>query len=282
MKINDADGAEIDSEMSVVFEDGYFGLILESWGPKIRNKDYNKALEVIIHRLKLSGLKRIEIFLASSGIRKSLKNMHDRRIKNNVDGFFYIDKDSATNNRLNISKCQKFFDSAGKKQFASGNGTKRILIHAKDLNSEDAWMKILNFNYKPPLKADDISSIKEKHPSKYLQIPVPKPEGKINPREITKIVTEIERDPKVVEWVLFTSYGKCENCNSDAPFISINGEPFLEVHHVISLSEGGPDTVDNCVALCPNCHRKMHFSNERDDLRSAIYSKVTRLKKFND
>jgi len=92
MKINDANGVEIDSEMSIVFEDGYFGLILESWGPKVRNKDYNKALEVIIHRLKLSGLKRIEIFLASSGIRKSLNNMNDRRIKNHVDGFFILIK----------------------------------------------------------------------------------------------------------------------------------------------------------------------------------------------
>ncbi|WP_313667540.1 HNH endonuclease signature motif containing protein [Atlantibacter sp.] len=281
MKINDANGVEIDSEMSIVFEDGYFGLILESWGPKVRNKDYNKALEVIIHRLKLSGLKRIEIFLASSGIRKSLNNMNDRRIKNHVDGFFYIDKDSAIDNRLNISKSQKFFDATGKKQVASGNGTKRILIHAKDLNSEDAWMQILDFNYKLPLKVANISNLKEKDPSKYLQMPAIKPEGQINPLRITKTVNVFERDPKVVEWVLFTSYGKCENCNSDAPFISINGEPFLEVHHVVSLSAGGPDTVDNCVALCPNCHRKMHFSNEHEDLKSALYSKITRLKKYN-
>lgn len=280
MKINDADGAEIDSEMSIVLEDGYFGLILESWGPKVRNKDYNKALEVIIHRLKLFGLKRIEIFLASSGIRKSLKNMDDRRIKNHVDGFFYIDKDSATDNRLSISKSQKFFDATGKKQVASGNGTKRILIHAKDLNSENAWVQILGLNNNQPLKVVNIGSLKEKDPGKYLQIPALKPEGQINPLKITKTVTVFERDPKVVEWVLFTSYGKCENCNSDAPFISINGEPFLEVHHVVSLSEGGPDTVDNCVALCPNCHRKMHFCNERDDLKSALYSKVTRLKKY--
>lgn len=30
-----------------------------------------------------------------------------------------------------------------------------------------------------------------------------------------------------------------------------------DVHHVEFLSVGGPDTLDNLVALCPNCHRNM-------------------------
>ena len=35
--------------------------------------------------------------------------------------------------------------------------------------------------------------------------------------------------------------------------------PYLEVHHKIRLSDGGEDTIDNVVALCPNCHRKAHY-----------------------
>ena len=31
------------------------------------------------------------------------------------------------------------------------------------------------------------------------------------------------------------------------------------------LSEGGLDSIDNCVALCPNCHRKMHVVNDPKD-----------------
>ena len=38
-----------------------------------------------------------------------------------------------------------------------------------------------------------------------------------------------------------------------------NKEPFLEVHHVKSLSDGGEDTLDNVIALCPNCHREKHY-----------------------
>lgn len=50
-----------------------------------------------------------------------------------------------------------------------------------------------------------------------------------------------------------------------APFQNKDGEPYLETHHIICLSHGGPDTIDNTVALCPNCHRKMHVLNLEED-----------------
>jgi 5-methylcytosine-specific restriction protein A len=31
------------------------------------------------------------------------------------------------------------------------------------------------------------------------------------------------------------------------------------VHHRIPLAKGGEDSVDNAVAVCPNCHRKGHY-----------------------
>jgi 5-methylcytosine-specific restriction protein A len=35
----------------------------------------------------------------------------------------------------------------------------------------------------------------------------------------------------------------------------------LEVHHKKQLSEGGEDTVENAIALCPNCHREAHYGD---------------------
>ncbi|PGR23313.1 hypothetical protein COC52_24870 [Priestia megaterium] len=32
------------------------------------------------------------------------------------------------------------------------------------------------------------------------------------------------------------------------------------------LSQAGLDTLDNTVALCPNCHRKMHSLNLEEDI----------------
>ena len=31
-----------------------------------------------------------------------------------------------------------------------------------------------------------------------------------------------------------------------------------DVHHILPLSKGGPDSYENMICLCPNCHRKFH------------------------
>ena len=61
--------------------------------------------------------------------------------------------------------------------------------------------------------------------------------------------------------------GICELCEFDAPFENKKGKPYLEVHHIIQLSKGGADRVDNAAALCPNCHRKMHSLNLPADIK---------------
>lgn len=77
-----------------------------------------------------------------------------------------------------------------------------------------------------------------------------------------KIVPSIQfiRNPDVVAEVLERANGICKYCEKKAPFIrASDGTPYLEVHHEVPLSEGGNDTVENAVAICPNCHRKAHF-----------------------
>ncbi len=80
------------------------------------------------------------------------------------------------------------------------------------------------------------------------------------PKRIEKKVWDFIRNPDVVAEVLYLANGKCQECKSKAPFLrKSDGTPYLEVHHIIPLSEGGEDTVINSIALCPNCHRKKHF-----------------------
>lgn len=68
------------------------------------------------------------------------------------------------------------------------------------------------------------------------------------------------RNADVVEEVLFRANGHCEACGQPAPFLrASDGSPYLEVHHKTPLADGGEDTVENAIALCPNCHRKAHF-----------------------
>jgi 5-methylcytosine-specific restriction protein A len=103
------------------------------------------------------------------------------------------------------------------------------------------------------------------------------PKGVQNPKGQEVIRKEIQRDPKVKAWVLLNAKGKCENCGHDAPFFTYDNIPFLEVHHVHRLADGGPDTINNAIALCPNCHREFHFGVQRDDLVQKIRTKIARL-----
>ncbi len=69
-----------------------------------------------------------------------------------------------------------------------------------------------------------------------------------------------KRNADVVAEVLCRAKGKCERCNCDAPFLrDSDGSPYLEIHHRKSLADEGDDTVANAIALCPNCHRELHF-----------------------
>ena len=37
---------------------------------------------------------------------------------------------------------------------------------------------------------------------------------------------------------------------------------YFEIHHIVHYSDGGENSAQNCVLLCPNCHRKIHFAKE--------------------
>ncbi len=70
------------------------------------------------------------------------------------------------------------------------------------------------------------------------------------------------RNPYVRELVLRRANGVCGACGKPAPFQSQNKRPYLEIHHRIPLAEDGEDTIENAVALCPNCHREAHFGED--------------------
>jgi 5-methylcytosine-specific restriction enzyme A len=81
------------------------------------------------------------------------------------------------------------------------------------------------------------------------------------------------RSPDVRHRVLERAMGKCELCQIQG-FATTNGTIYLETHHVIPLSESGPDVVWNVVALCPNDHRRAHFALEREQIRSDLILKL--------
>ena len=102
---------------------------------------------------------------------------------------------------------------------------------------------------------------------------VQQPDGTLAPKLVTRSVQQHERDPSVKAWVLQQAKGRCELCGNDAPFIDEAGFPFLEVHHILPLAQGGADVVANAVALCPNCHRRCHYSSDRKAAAASLAEK---------
>lgn len=121
---------------------------------------------------------------------------------------------------------------------------------------------------------NDIKSLNEVIRQKYIsnlpynevKIKAKKAKGKVKSK--TNKVIEYDRNPYVVEYSRRRANGVCELCSKDAPFKNSKGEPYLEVHHIIWLSKGGEDNIKNTVALCPNCHRKMHVLNLNEDIET--------------
>jgi 5-methylcytosine-specific restriction protein A len=93
--------------------------------------------------------------------------------------------------------------------------------------------------------------------------------ARLRERSFTKIPKEsppkerranvYERSEAVRVYVLRRADGHCEGCGEPAPFMRSDGRPYLEPHHIRRRADGGPDHPRWVIALCPNCHRRVHY-----------------------
>lgn len=88
-----------------------------------------------------------------------------------------------------------------------------------------------------------------------------------------RTVTEFARSPEIRSRALERARGKCEYCGIDG-FRMADGQIYLESHHVIPLSVGGPDNVNNIAALCPNHHKEAHHGIDKEKIKSALQQKL--------
>jgi|ERR1700722_8367891 len=117
-------------------------------------------------------------------------------------------------------------------------------------------------------------SLARKHPLTELLRRAKK--AKPRPAARTAQTTSYARDPNIAAAVKELAKGICDLCYSPAPFRNPKGEPHLESHHIVWLAKGGDDILENAVALCPNCHRKMHVLNRAADRKKLTYRVATR------
>lgn len=78
------------------------------------------------------------------------------------------------------------------------------------------------------------------------------------------------RSEVVKEYARQRADGICQGCGEEAPFRDKSGNPFLEVHHLYRRADGGADDPDNVVALCPNCHQRIHNGQDGDEFNASL------------
>jgi hypothetical protein len=85
------------------------------------------------------------------------------------------------------------------------------------------------------------------------------------------------RSKAVRDYVLMRAAGRCESCDQPAPFIRKNGTPYLEPHHTTRVSDGGPDRPRFVGAVCPACHRELHFGIGGEEKNAALQERLRAL-----
>jgi 5-methylcytosine-specific restriction protein A len=125
----------------------------------------------------------------------------------------------------------------------------------------------------PKKRVDDLfekKAIKARRLSDYeLKKRAENSSKKVGSRKVQ--TNQYERNIWVSEFIKRMANGICQLCNSYGPFLDKNGNHYLETHHIIWLSKGGEDTIENTVALCPNCHRRMHVLDDPQDIKKLSH-----------
>ena len=96
----------------------------------------------------------------------------------------------------------------------------------------------------------------------------------MSPPQTRREVWQRTRSAIIAQYAHCRSRGNCEGCKSPAPFMRRNGEPYLEIHHISALADGGADHPLNIAAVCPNCHSHVTYGKDADDHNAVIARNV--------
>lgn len=129
----------------------------------------------------------------------------------------------------------------------------------------------------PAGKLNDLDELKQKALAKLSQEELKKraKRSKIRASRRQAKVDQFVRDPYVAAYVKKAANGKCDLCERPSPFEK-DGNPYFHCHHVLWLARGGPDIIQNAVAVCPNCHCRMHELDRKSDIQKLAKRMKTR------
>jgi 5-methylcytosine-specific restriction protein A len=71
--------------------------------------------------------------------------------------------------------------------------------------------------------------------------------------------------------------GVCEGCGENSPFTAMDGGDYLETHHTKRRSDSGPGNRKTVIALCPNCHSRVHFGIDGEAYNEQLKEKLQKI-----
>jgi len=92
---------------------------------------------------------------------------------------------------------------------------------------------------------------------------------KTKPPKDKKSIKKGKRPPvpnSIKNEVKFRQNYSCQHCGRTLPATA-------HIHHKIHVSEGGTTTLDNLIALCPDCHTKHHHEEQLKEAQRQSYQK---------
>lgn len=127
-----------------------------------------------------------------------------------------------------------------------------------------------HYNDGVPLKDIDLvddsiyqKSLIDAEPSQTGYIPVPKAS------KITSMVEQNKRNPQIGKEAIKVGGYKCGLNSGHATFVTKNGTPYVEAHHLIPMRKqdefnNSLDVKANIIPLCSFCHDKIHYGTAED------------------
>lgn len=79
-----------------------------------------------------------------------------------------------------------------------------------------------------------------------------------------------KRNQRLIRVLKAEYNGACQICGTTNRIETDSGRFYTEGHHLIPLGDRGYDNLDNVVILCPLGHRKLHYSRDREMLKTRI------------
>lgn len=147
--------------------------------------------------------------------------------------------------------------------------------YVHDYRDDDGFFRLVRLVPPPDVVAPTIDNSGDYDALNDLDAPPP---GNTSPVRVDGKSSGFKRDDAVREFVRKRSMGFCELCNTQG-FLLPDGRRYIETHHMLWLSDGGPDTSSNVIALCANHHREVHYAQTRKELEQEMLDRLKTLSK---